>query len=223
MTLPKEITIFGNTIDVIEVDCLNEASGDFSPVTNTIHVARHTLSDGIKCELSPKQREQTFWHEVFHAFQYYSTGKYDEAQSQVYAGFLTGLGIDIVFGKNMYEPLTLGLICAGLRGEEKELRANAREMANRAAMQGQTLFSRRIRECLNDAAKSADDGGAVPAEEYRGHDYLLFGIKQQIESGDKDALRRAVKTRDDARKRGNYDFANKIDKILNEYQQQQTE
>lgn len=103
MILPKQITIFGNTIDIIEVDCLNEASGDFSPVTNTIHVARHTLSDGIKCELSPKQKEQTFWHEVFHAFQYYSTGRYDEAQSQVYAGFMSELDIELVVGKTKTE------------------------------------------------------------------------------------------------------------------------
>lgn len=217
MILPKQITIFGNTIDIIEVDCLNEASGDFSPVTNTIHVARHTLSDGIKCELRPKQMEQTFWREVFHAFQYYATGKYDEAQSQVYAGFMTGLGIDIVVGKTTYEPLILGLIQTGLRGDEKELRANAREIANRAAIQGQRLFSRRIRECLNDAAKPANDGGTMPAEKYRGHDFLLFGLKQQIQSGDKDAFRRAVKTRDKARDSGNTDFANKIDEMLSEF------
>lgn len=29
MILPKQITIFGNTIDVIEVDCVNEEMGDF--------------------------------------------------------------------------------------------------------------------------------------------------------------------------------------------------
>lgn len=113
MILPKDITIFGNAIDVVEVDCLNEEMGDFSPTTNTIHVARHTLSGNIKCELTPKQKEQAFWREVFHAFQWYATGEFDEVQSQVYAGFMTELGMKFpVFPKapqiKLYTARSLG-------------------------------------------------------------------------------------------------------------------
>ncbi len=142
MILPKQITIFGNTIDVIEVDCLNEEMGDFSPITNTIHIARNTLSDDIKCELRPKQMEQTFWREVFHAFQYYATGEYDEAQSQVYAGFMSGLGIDIVVGETKIEPLILSLVSAGLRGDTLNAREVANELAEIASALATTSFHR---------------------------------------------------------------------------------
>ena len=210
MTLPKEITIFGNTIDIIEVDCLNEEMGDFSPITNTIHIARHTLSDGIKCELRPKQREQTFWREVFHAFQYYATGEYDEAQSQVYAGFMSGLGIDIVVGETKIEPLILSLVSAGLRGDTLNARKVANELAEIASALDYYQLSSRIRECLAGTA-------VEPAEIYRGRDIMLFGLEQRLESGDEDAHRCAVKARDDARKSGNTDFANKVDEKLSEF------
>lgn len=154
MILPKQITIFGNTIDIIEVDCVNEEMGDFSPVTNTIHVARHTLSDGIKCELSPKQKVQTFWHEVFHAFQYYSTGKYDEAQSQVYSGFMSELDIELVVGKTNLFSNILGLVAAGLRGDRKGIKA----IAEKLSALGYDQLSSNILQCVE--ADAVDDCGA---------------------------------------------------------------
>ena len=35
--------------------------------------------------------ENTLWHEILHAFQFYATTEYDEAQAQVYANFICEL------------------------------------------------------------------------------------------------------------------------------------
>jgi hypothetical protein len=51
---------------------------------------------------------------------------------------------------------------------------------------------------------------------------MLFCLKQQIERGDKDVHLRAVKLRDEMRKKGNTDFANKLDRMLNKYYNEQT-
>ncbi|MGM9533093.1 hypothetical protein, partial [Intestinibacter sp.] len=41
--------------------------------------------------LSQLQIENTFWHEVFHAFQFHSKGEYSEAEAASYAGMMTEL------------------------------------------------------------------------------------------------------------------------------------
>lgn len=217
MKIPKQITIFGNAIDVVEVDCLNEKMGDFSPSTNIIHIARHTLSDDVECELSPKQMEQAFWHEVFHAFQYYATGEYDEAQSQVYAGFMSELGKMPLALPDWLGRIMMSIIGAGLSGNTKDVRAYAKSLCDWFRSYGCEDLADDVWQLIQNHAKSSDDCGAVPAEEYRGHDFLLSGLKQQIQSGDKNAFLRAVKMRDKARDSGNTDFANKVDTMLSEF------
>lgn len=95
MKIPKQITIFKHIIKITDIDVLEDKFGEFDPATNTIKLAKHITSNNIKTELSNIQRLHTFWHEVFHAFQWFYEGEYNESQSQVYAGFILEILNDI--------------------------------------------------------------------------------------------------------------------------------
>lgn len=88
MIIPKEITILKHTIKVRIVDILDGKFGLFDPVKNEIKIAQYALSNDKEVALSPVQILHTFWHEVFHAFQWFYEGEYNEGQSQTYAGFM---------------------------------------------------------------------------------------------------------------------------------------
>ena len=86
--IPKEITILKHKIKVIHVRTLDDKFGLFDPVKNEIKIAQYALSNGKEVVLSPIQIFHTFWHEVFHVFQWFYEGEYNEGQSQIYAGFM---------------------------------------------------------------------------------------------------------------------------------------
>lgn len=88
MIIPKEITIFKHRIKVSFVRTLDGKFGLFDPVKNEIKIAQYALSNDEEVALSPIQTLHTFWHEVFHAFQWFYEGEYNEGQSQIYAGFM---------------------------------------------------------------------------------------------------------------------------------------
>lgn len=56
---------------------------------NMIKLARtlKTEHDGV-VTVSDEQMRNTFYHELFHAFQFYFNNEFNEAQAQVYANFM---------------------------------------------------------------------------------------------------------------------------------------
>lgn len=89
MKIPKEFKIANTKIIVQVVDQVTgrdgeEVYGNYNSVTNTIKIAR--TIDGIT--LKDEQLFNTFWHEVFHAFQQFFDNKYYEAEAQCYANFM---------------------------------------------------------------------------------------------------------------------------------------
>lgn len=88
MKIPKEITILKHTIKVRIVDILDGEFGKFDPVNNEIKIAQYALSNHKEVAFSEIQVLHTFWHEVFHVFQWFYEGEYNEGQSQTYAGFM---------------------------------------------------------------------------------------------------------------------------------------
>lgn len=88
MIIPKEIIIFKHRIKVIFVKTLDGKFGLFDPVKNEIKIAQYAHSNEEEVALSEAQTLHTFWHEVFHVFQWFYEGGYNEGQSQTYAGFM---------------------------------------------------------------------------------------------------------------------------------------
>lgn len=88
MIIPEEITILKHKIKVTLVRTLDGKFGLFNSVKNEIKIAQYVLSDDEEVALSPIQILHTFWHEVFHVFQWFYEGEFSEGQSQAYAGFM---------------------------------------------------------------------------------------------------------------------------------------
>lgn len=89
MKIPKEFTIANNKytiefLDSVDAENGDKLFGDHSAVTNKIRIAK-TIG-GV--ELSDEQIKNTFWHELFHAFQYFFCNGCDEAEAQCFANFM---------------------------------------------------------------------------------------------------------------------------------------
>lgn len=89
MKIPKEFKIANNKYSIEIVDSVKDSKGeeifgDHNAITNTIRIAK--TIDGIK--LSEEQMLNTFWHELFHAFQFFFNNDQWEAQAQCYANFM---------------------------------------------------------------------------------------------------------------------------------------
>ena len=92
MNLPKQFTLCGQPVTVEVVEQLEDgAYGDFNDAKELIRVAKTVKVEKEVVQLSRTQMENTFWHEVFHAFQWRSKGEYDETESTTYAGFMVEL------------------------------------------------------------------------------------------------------------------------------------
>lgn len=98
MQLPSEFKCAGFTIKVIIEDELpNGDYGSFCDARNEIKIARTVKSDNQIVELTEEQITNTFWHELFHCFQFYYDNEYSEGQSQTYANFMCEYFHSIVF------------------------------------------------------------------------------------------------------------------------------
>ena len=91
--IPISFKIANQTIKVNLLDkVINNNYGNFFDITNEINLAKNIeAEDGKTYQLTQEQIKNTFWHEVFHAFQFYYNNKYDEAQAQVFANFMCEL------------------------------------------------------------------------------------------------------------------------------------
>lgn len=88
--LPNKFKIANQEITVVIEETLpNNDYGYFCDATNTIKLAR-TLKTELDGEviLNDEQVRNTFYHELFHVFQFYFNNKFNETQAQVYANFM---------------------------------------------------------------------------------------------------------------------------------------
>jgi|GEM_PF-1171853 len=98
MQLPSEFKCAGFTIKVEIHDKLKDNNyGDFDDARNLIRIARKVEVDGVEVELSEEQRDNTFYHELIHCFQFYFNNDTDEAEAQTYANFICEYYNSIVF------------------------------------------------------------------------------------------------------------------------------
>lgn len=92
MHIPKGFTLHGCPITVEVVNSLEDNNyGEFVDAKELIKVARTVKVDKETVQLSQTQVENTFWHEVFHAFQWHVKGEYDETEATSYAGLMVEL------------------------------------------------------------------------------------------------------------------------------------
>lgn len=91
MKLPSEFTINGQVVKVQQVYKLPDPDfGQYSCITDTIKVAMNIEDDDKNIvKLTDEQILNSFYHELIHAFQWHSTGEYDEIQANTIAGYIT--------------------------------------------------------------------------------------------------------------------------------------
>lgn len=88
--LPDKFKIANQEIAILIEDSLSgNEYGYFCDATNTIKLARtvSTEYDGV-VNVSDEQMRNTFYHELFHVFQFYYDNEFNETQAQVYANFM---------------------------------------------------------------------------------------------------------------------------------------
>lgn len=90
MKIPEKFTINSQEITVELVDTLPDQNfGEYCCITDKIKLATNVKDDdGTVIPLKEEQIENTFWHELLHAFQWHSKGDYSEEESNTYAGYL---------------------------------------------------------------------------------------------------------------------------------------
>lgn len=90
MIIPKKFKVAGFDINVEFIDKLESNNyGNWCDVTNNIKLAKNiSLSNGELTPLQDRQIENTFLHELYHAFQFYSGKSYSEEDCNMFANFM---------------------------------------------------------------------------------------------------------------------------------------
>lgn len=90
MKIPDKFKCAGFEINVEFVDKLDDNNfGCWNDVTNTIKLAKNiSISTGELTKLTDRQIENTFLHEMYHCFQFYSGKSYDESECNIFANFM---------------------------------------------------------------------------------------------------------------------------------------
>ncbi len=111
MKIPKQFTVHGHTIKVIqkEIDTKEDNRyGYYDSVKEEIVIFNKVRSGDEPVSLTDIQIEFTFWYEVIHTFQWHIKGATDEWEAQSYAGLMieliktSGIKID---PKVVHEPI----------------------------------------------------------------------------------------------------------------------
>lgn len=90
MKIPEKFEIGGQEIKVIIEDQDSENRyGYYDDVTEEIHLFKKLKIDGKVTELTSIQIENSFFHELFHCFQFHGKGDTSESESSTYAAFMT--------------------------------------------------------------------------------------------------------------------------------------
>jgi hypothetical protein len=90
MIIPDKFKVAGFEVTVDLVDKTDDNNyGYWDDVTNTIVVSKNiSLKNGELTALSKRQMENTFYHELYHAFQFYSGKEYSEVECNIFANFM---------------------------------------------------------------------------------------------------------------------------------------
>ena len=89
MEIPKRFKVANSDYTVDTVDKTDDGSyGWHSDVKRKIVVATTMEEDGEDVKLTEGQIENTFWHELFHCFQFYYCNEQDESLAQSFANFM---------------------------------------------------------------------------------------------------------------------------------------
>ena len=90
MNIPEQFKIAGFDIKVELVDKTDDNNfGNWNDVTNTITIAKSiSLKNGELTNLTERQMQNTFFHELLHAFQFYCGKEYSEIECNVFANFM---------------------------------------------------------------------------------------------------------------------------------------
>ncbi len=87
--IPSRFKIANTEITVKIVDhTYNNNYGNWEDVMSTITVAHKIKIDDEYIELTDEQMLNTFYHELFHAFNWFWNNKCDEALAQSFANFM---------------------------------------------------------------------------------------------------------------------------------------
>lgn len=88
--IPNKFKIAGFEITVNIVEKTdNNSYGFWDDVNNTIVIAKNiSMKNGELTALSERQIENTFYHELYHSFQFYSGKKYSEVECNIFANFM---------------------------------------------------------------------------------------------------------------------------------------
>ena len=90
MIIPDKFKIAGFNITVNKVDKTDDNDfGFWDDVTNTITVSQNiSCKNGELTALSDRQILNTFYHELFHTFQFFSGKEYNEQDCNIFANFM---------------------------------------------------------------------------------------------------------------------------------------
>lgn len=90
MIIPEKFKVAGFDVTVDFVDKTEDNNyGHQDDVTNTIVISKNiSMKNGELTPLSKRQMENTFYHELCHAFQFYSGKEYSEVECNIFANFM---------------------------------------------------------------------------------------------------------------------------------------
>ena len=96
MNIPKKFKLAGieHTVEIKD-ELYDNQFGYFCDVEQKIYLARRVkiqknyVNDSDYYEVSPELMENTFWHELFHAFQFYYNGDFSESEAQSFANLMS--------------------------------------------------------------------------------------------------------------------------------------
>lgn len=88
--IPDKFKLAGFEITVDKVEKTDGNNyGYWNDVNNTIVIAKNiSIKNGELTPLSDRQIKNTFYHELYHAFQFYSGREYSEVECNIFANFM---------------------------------------------------------------------------------------------------------------------------------------
>lgn len=90
MKIPTSFKIGGRTWKVLFKDTIDEglSFAKWFDYSAEIHIARNVVCDEVMKPCDEYTIEHSFWHELGHVMQYYSTCATDETSVQTFASFM---------------------------------------------------------------------------------------------------------------------------------------
>ena len=88
--IPKSFYLGGRRWNVVYLDQIDKGDSYAKWLDNKaeIQIAKNIQDDNVLDPCDDYQLEHSFWHELGHIFQYYSTGHTDDSFAQTFATFM---------------------------------------------------------------------------------------------------------------------------------------